>query len=65
MSLDLGPFSLRDVTTAFAPAAVRSRQQGAEGVLSNNALRRFNVFFDYRSETLYLKPNGHYREPVD
>ena len=65
VSLDLGPFSLRDVTTAFAPAAVRSRQPGADGVLSNNAVRRFNVIFDYQNEALYLKPNGHYREPFD
>jgi len=33
--------------------------------LGNNALRRFNVIFDYSSETLYLKPSRHYTEPFD
>ena len=62
-SLQVGPYTLHDVTTAFAPAHVRSRQPGADGVLSNNALRRFNVIFDYKNERLYLKPNGHHGEP--
>ncbi len=64
-SLEIGPFSLQNVATAFAPAHVRSKQPGADGVLGNNALRRFNVIFDYSNETLYLKPNRHYAEPFD
>jgi hypothetical protein len=64
-SLELGPFSLPNVSTAFVPAEVRSRQPGADGVLSDNALRRFNVIFDYRTESLYLGPNRHYQEPFD
>lgn len=64
-SLRLGPYTLRDVTTAFAPAHVRSRQPGADGVLSNDALRRFNLIFDYGGQTLYLKPNRHHAAPFD
>jgi len=64
-SLRLGPFLLRDVLSAFADARVRSKQPGADGVLANNALRRFNLVFDYANETLYLKPNGHFEEPFE
>jgi len=61
--LRLGPYILRDVTAAFAPAEVRSRQSGADGVLGNNALRRFNLVFHYDAKRLYLKPNAHFDEP--
>ncbi len=64
-SLRLGPFVLQDVTAAFADARVRSKQPGADGVLANNALRRFNLIFDYGNERLYLKPNGHFEEPFE
>jgi len=62
-SLELGPFSLHDVATAFAPAVVRSRQPGADGVLSNDALRRFNVLFDNQNASLNLRPNSQYHAP--
>jgi hypothetical protein len=63
--LQIGPYALHNVITAFTPAHVRSKQDGADGVLSNNALRRFNVIFDYHNETLHLKPNGHYHDAFD
>jgi len=62
-SLKIGSFYLKDVVTAFAPAEIRSKQEGADGVLGNNALRRFNVIFDYEKARLYIKPNSHYTEP--
>ncbi len=62
-SLRLGPYVLRDVVAAFADARVRSKQPGADGVLANNALRRFNLIFDYANERLYLRPNDHFTEP--
>jgi hypothetical protein len=62
-SLQLGSFSLEDVVTAFAPAEVRSKQEGADGIIGNDALRRFNVIFDYTSAKLYLKPNSFFSEP--
>jgi hypothetical protein len=64
-SLRLGPFILKDVTAAFVDARVRSKQPGADGVLANNALRRFNLVFDYGKERLYLKPNGHFEDPFE
>jgi hypothetical protein len=63
--LKIGSFVLHDVPTAFPKSEVRSRQQGADGVLCNNALRRFNVIFDYSGETLYIRPNSFFSEPFE
>ncbi len=60
--LRLGSFYLEDVVTAFAPAEVRSKQEGADGIIGNNALRRFNVIFDYKNARLYIKPNEYFSE---
>ena len=57
-----GPFQLKDVTAAFAPAEVRSKQKGADGVIANNLLRRFNLIFDYAHLKLYIKPNSHFND---
>ena len=61
----LGGYMLSDVRTAFAPAEVRSKQKGADGVLGNDCLRRFNVIFDYAHQKLYLKPNGSFGTPFE
>lgn len=63
--LRLGPYTLRNVAAAFAPAEVRSRQRDADAVLGNDAIRRFNVVFDYAGGNLYLKPNSHFDEPYE
>ncbi len=62
-SFKLGSFYLEDVVTAFAPYAVRSKQEGADGIIGNNALRRFNCIFDYKNSRLYIKPNEYFSEP--
>ena len=62
-SLKLGSFYLEDVETGFAPAEIRSKQKNADGILGNNALRRFNVIFDYERARLYIKPNKYFSEP--
>jgi hypothetical protein len=59
----IGPYELKNVTAAFADAAVRSKQRGADGVIANNLLRRFNLIFDYANKKLYIKPNSHFNEP--
>ena len=64
-SLKIGSFMLRDVPTAFPKSEVRSRQHGADGILCNNALRRFNLIFDYSRRKLYIKPNSHFSESFD
>jgi len=62
-ALKLGSFYLEDVVAAFAPAEVRSKQEGADGIIGNNALRRFNLIFDYKNARLYIKPNEYFSEP--
>ncbi len=56
--LSIASFDLHNVLTAFAPAKVRSKQEGADGILGNDCIRRFNVIFDYTHSRLYLKPNS-------
>ena len=63
--LSVDRFVLHDIPTAFAPADVRSKQEGADGVLGNDYIRRFNVIFDYSHELLYLKPNKSYGVAFD
>lgn len=62
-SFRIGSYVLHDVPTAFPQASIRSRQQGADGILCNNALRRFNLIFDYSRAKLYIKPNREFHEP--
>lgn len=59
----IGSYILHDVPTAFPEAAIRSRQQGADGILCDNALRRFNLIFNYSRGKLYIIPNGAFHEP--
>ncbi len=63
--LILGPHVLTDVRAAFAPAKVRSKARGADAVLANAALRRFNVVFDYARSRLLITPNSHFHEPFE
>ena len=64
-SLQLGDYTLHDIKTAFAPAKVRSKQQGADGILGNDCIRRFNVIFDYTHDQLYIKPNSYFDTAFD
>jgi hypothetical protein len=61
--LTLGSYELEDVVAAFAPAEIRSKQKGADGILGSDALRRFNLVFDYAHQKLWIKPNSHFHEP--
>jgi len=59
----IGPYELSDVMVAFAPAEVRSKQRGADGVIDNNLLRRLNLIFDYSNKKLFIKHDSHFNEP--
>ena len=59
----IGPHEITNVPAAFVAAEVRSKQNGADGVIANNLLRRFNLIFDYARRKLYVKPNSHFLEP--
>lgn len=58
--LKIGSFELSEVTAKIASAQVRSKQVGADAVIGNDALRRFNLIFDYNNKFLYLKPNKYF-----
>jgi hypothetical protein len=55
--LIIGPFQLKDVEAAFAPARVRSKQPSADGIVGGGCFQQFNVIFDYGSNRLLLKQN--------
>jgi len=61
--LILGSYELYNVTAAFAPAEIRSKQDNADAILGNDSLRRFNLIFDYANRKLYIKPNSFFNEP--
>jgi hypothetical protein len=61
----ISSYELRDVNTAFAPEEVRSKQEGADAILGNDFIRRFNVIFDYADRRLYLRPNGYFDIPFE
>lgn len=58
--LKIGSFELNEVTAGIAAAEVRSKQVGADAVIGNDALRRFNLIFDYSNKLLYIKPNKYF-----
>lgn len=55
-----GPYELKNITAAFVPAEVRSKQPNAEGVIGNGLLKRFDLIFDYEHKLLHFKPNEHF-----
>jgi hypothetical protein len=65
LHLWIGEYTLKDIPTAFAPAEVRSKQEGADGILGNYSISRFNVIFDYAHGRLYLKPNNYFDVPFE
>ncbi|MHB1192926.1 MAG: hypothetical protein ACYC6F_07740 [Longimicrobiales bacterium] len=54
----IGPFALEDVAVMVTPAAVRSKQEGADAVVGNELLSRFDVVFDYAHQKLHVRPRG-------
>ena len=62
-AVTIGGFVLEDVGVLVVPAEVRSRQDGADAIIGNNLLRRFNVIFDYAHRKIHLSPNRSFTEP--
>lgn len=63
--LNIGGYELHDIRTSFAPAGVRSKQDGADGILGDDLIRRFNIIFDYPHSRLYIRPNNTFEEPFE
>lgn len=52
------------VQLARTPAGI-SAMTGVAGLLGNELMYRFNLFFDYPDGTIYLAPNGHYNDAME
>jgi len=63
--LQLASFPLNDIPTSFASAKIRSKQEGADGILGNDFIRRFNIIFDYTNERLFVKPSKYFEQPFE
>lgn len=61
----IGKYEFKDVTATFFEGNSRSKEKTADGVISNDALRRFNLVFDYKNNKLLIKPNGSFDEPFE
>ncbi len=61
----IGKYEFRDVTATFFEGNSRSKEKTADGVISNDALRRFNLVFDYYNKKLLIKPNESFYEPFE
>lgn len=65
-ALHLGKYELRDLVTSFRSAPRRGPAQlEKEGNLGAEALRRFNVIFDYANDRMILEPNSHFKDQFD
>ncbi len=54
--VELDTFRLRDVPIAFAPAAMGTKQSGADASIGGRLLSRFNTIYDYAGGRLYVRP---------
>jgi hypothetical protein len=67
-SLHLGKYSLKDMVTSFTTAALAGcaiSGTAQHGNLGTNALRRFNVTFDYANKRMILEPNSQFQDPFE
>lgn len=62
VSIDIGGHVVSQFPAVFAPAHVRSKQDGADAVIGNGLMKYFNVIFAYPQNKLFIKPNGLYSE---
>jgi hypothetical protein len=61
----IGKYEFSNVTATFFEGSGRSRDESADGVISNDALRRFNLIFDFQNKKLLIKPNNSFNEPFE
>ena len=61
----IGKYEFKNVTATFFEGKGRSKDKTADGVISNDALRRFNLIFDFQNRKLLIKPNSHFNEPFE
>ena len=65
-TLHFGKYELRDLVTSFRSGPRKgSAQLEKEGNLGAEALRRFNVIFDYANDGMILEPNSHFKDQFE
>lgn len=64
-SFKIGKYEFENATATFFEGDSRSKDKIADGVISNDALRRFNLVFDYQNKKLLIKPNNSFNEPFE
>jgi hypothetical protein len=63
LGLSIGKFTLKNVVAGFYGTKLMALEK--DGNLGNDALRRFNLVFDYSRQTLILEPNSRFNEPFE
>jgi hypothetical protein len=58
--LIIGSFELNEVAAMVAASEIRSKQADADAIIGNDALRRFNLIFNYSDKSLFIKPNKYF-----
>lgn len=61
----IGKYEFTNVTATFFEGHGRSKAKNADGTISNDFLRRFNLIFDYGNKKLLIKPNKSFNEPFE
>jgi hypothetical protein len=65
--IDIGKYKVKNVITSFPDIDYVKRNFAVlrDGNMGIGILKRFDVIFDYSNSTLYLKPNGTYKNPFE
>lgn len=60
----VGPYIMPKVAGAFSTltSGMQSKED-IDGMIGNNFLKRFNMFIDFKNNTIYLDPNNFYYAP--
>jgi hypothetical protein len=66
--VDIGKYQIKNPVVAFPDSAGISgmfREEGRNGTLGNEILKRFHVVFDYAGNRCFLKSNNLFRDPFN
>ncbi len=60
----VGPYIMPKVAGAFSTltSGMQSKED-IDGMIGNNFLKRFNIFFDFKNNIIYFHPNNFYYSP--
>ncbi|RZK21915.1 MAG: hypothetical protein EOO43_10260 [Flavobacterium sp.] len=67
-AFNFGKYHFKNILSgfpAFESVAAKTGYKMQDGNLGAEFLRRFNITYDYQQNSIYLKPNNHYKEPFE